>query len=697
LSGGLSLFEAEARLAAQLAAVVVVGFFGRSVANRLAGSLSAMERAVIATIFGLATVVVPLQVLGFAGLLSERWIALLVLLLLIAGALLTVGSTPPATRQRRARAGMLMTPIGMAGAILIPVGGGALMAVPVDWDGLTYHLLLPAQYLQEGRIFPLEPGRPLDLVSFYPQNAELSFAFLMAIARSDLLVTASMVFWTAMAGVVTLLLARDLGAKPASASVAGALSASVPALVSRAASSYVEPLLVFTTVAAILFGRRVLLATSRRERAVCSLLSGLAAGIAAGTKLTGLPFAALLGLLLLLGLALTPRSQSRMGPLWIWLAGCAAPSASWYLRNFLVKGNPLYPAPLAGLPYLERIDLKWEGASVWARRADLAGRDLFGDALFALPPNRSASMTLGSVAPLALGLGAIAVAIAASGFVARIRSRQRGVAVAALIAPAACLALAVTWLATPFWFNIGWFRSQVRLAVPALAVAYALSAMVVERLRPSGGWIAGLGTLAVSLQVAQSGVLKRFEVSAALVGAAVVASTLVASGGALRSLFERRGLRVLAGCVAFAVLLVAQGEREKNRSVTWLASPQREPLARAALEVGELVPERATLAFVADVNYEFLYLLHGSRFDRRVLIEPDPPAALSPDGLTREQWLARLCARGVELLVVSRWLSGREEWPKAEIFAREGGWQLVWESESIRILRPPPNRLTTAF
>lgn len=693
MTGGDGL-ELAWRAALECGGLGAVALLGRAAARRLVPSLPASERAIAGALVGAGVVAVALQGLGFSGGLTSPAIVLLALLLVAGSWALTRRVEPAPSSPSRILAGAGVLPAAVALGVLVLLTGRALARVPIEWDGLTYHLLFPAQYLQEGRIFFLDAGRPLDQTGFYPQNAELTFAYLMALAKSDLLVGVSMVFWTAMAGVATARLARDLGASPASAATAGALAATTPALLSRAATSYVEPLLLFSVLSAILFARRALLARTDPERLAASLLSGVAAGLAAGTKFTALPLALALAALVAVGLAADRRERARWRPLAVWSVAASLPAAGWFLRNLWAKGNPLYPAPFLGLPYLERIDLRWQGASVWVRRTELAAKELFGDALFALPPNRAPSMTLGSVAPLAFGLAAIALLLAAGRFAALARSRRVTEAIAELAVPISLVALVVTWFATPFWRNIGLFRSLVRVAVPAAAVAFAMSASVVERLRPRAGWVALAGTVAVLLQIAQAGVVDRSAPVFVLLGAAWVLTVGLASG-VVRSPRDFAGSRAQAvlrglGVVgALATLVVAESRREVSREATWLAASPQRLFARAAIEGERLIPGRATVAFVADLNYEFLYLFHGRRLERRLRVEPPSIGADALASAQDEAWLPRLCEQGVDLLVISKWLSGRDDWPPAERRAAAAGWPLAWEDDSIRIRRPP--------
>ena len=151
----------------------------RAVAAR-APDLPALDRLLAAAVLGVAGVVCLLQAAGFAGGLGVG--------LALAGLAAVWGLAPqrraglpgpPEVEWRSLGAGL--APAALAAAALLVLLGQALARVPVEWDGLSYHLFFPAHYLQEGRILHLEMGRPIDQAAFYPQNAELTYALLMAL------------------------------------------------------------------------------------------------------------------------------------------------------------------------------------------------------------------------------------------------------------------------------------------------------------------------------------------------------------------------------------------------------------------------------------------------------------------------------------------------------------------------------------
>jgi hypothetical protein len=221
----------------------------------------------------------------------------------------------------------------------------------VDYDGWSYHLVFGDVWLQRGA---LENVPQRIWTAGYPANSEVLTTWLMAFTRSDALAGLSSLLPAplAMAGVAGL--ARAFGASRPWAALGGLLFGTTPALVALAGTSYVDASSVAFAVATWWLGLRVF--GGDRARSTLLLL-GIAGGIAIGTKGTNAPLMAPIltaaGLVLLRDLVRAP-SRERVGVVGRLAALClpvVAFGAIWYLKNWLVWGNPLYPfaiGPFAG-------------------------------------------------------------------------------------------------------------------------------------------------------------------------------------------------------------------------------------------------------------------------------------------------------------------------------------------------------------
>lgn len=689
-----------ALVALQLAAAAALVGVALRVVAAIVPTLERAERAVAVGVLAAAAALVLTQGLGFAGALAPLPLALGVALATAAAAASRVRPRP-VEAPLGTRDGAAFAVAGVAALALLPVAARALLTVPTEWDGLTYHLFYPATWLQQESLAPVAFGPPHDQTALYPGNGELVHAFLMAFVRSDLLVAAGMVAFTVLFGVAVAALARAEGASGAAAAAAGALAATTPALASRAASSYVEPLLDFALVAALLLARRALAEPSRAASAAG--LAGLAAGLAAGTKYTALPLAALLGVTLAGGLAFARVGWRRtLSASALYAGGAALAGGAWYVRNLVLTGNPLFPAPWLGLPHLERAGLAWEGSSLADRWRELAQGGLAGDALFALPPARMPAMTLGWAPLVMLPLALAGIALAAREARRDLRRAERGSAIARLLAPAGLVVLAATYVHLPFWDNPGLFRSEVRFAVPATAVAGALAFAALSRWRVRTCAAVALGVAGVLLQVIQGDLLAPLPGLArglALVAPPLAGAALLGALGARLSAPWRRAAPAGALALAALALFAAWAFREAGRERRWLAPGTAfRPFAEAALAAERARPGAATVAWATSSHNEFLALFTGRRLEHRVIAVPVHAGPVEAfryrDGdprrsFERDFWSGALARARPDLLVVSRWRAWRELWPPEDEWAREAGFPLLADLPELRVYEVP--------
>jgi len=156
-------------------------------------------------------------------------------------------------------------------------------------------------------------------------------------------------------------LARSFGADRRPALLAGLLFGMTPALVALAGTSYVDPATTAAVIATWWLGLRLF----RERDGSTALLFGTAAGLAAGTKDTSLFLIAPIVGWVLLAAGWEAITGAQPGALWrrLWSPAarrvvlCVLPlvilGGSWYVKDLLIHGNPLYPiaiGPLPGLP-----------------------------------------------------------------------------------------------------------------------------------------------------------------------------------------------------------------------------------------------------------------------------------------------------------------------------------------------------------
>ncbi len=307
-----------------------------------------------------AGAVVIQAALGMALMLMLAWLAALggllnqatAWLLCAAGVVLAAMQLVPSqTRQR-----LMLTRVTLSWWLVLVIPAVGLLAVACccpprtawrveafGYDAVTYHLQIPRQWLQLGRMSPL----PHNVYSYFPNLMEVGFMQLGAMRGSmrDAVLAAQLFHASTgalAAGAVGLLIAKRFGT--AAGFVGAAVLVATPWAVIVASSAYNEMLAMALGASALLL---VLDARGLTWRG--ALAVGLLLGAATMAKLTAGPMLALpIGLIVLL------RPQGRgdaSGQSWsialrhtaVVAVGIVMVLCPYLARNAVWAGNPVFP------------------------------------------------------------------------------------------------------------------------------------------------------------------------------------------------------------------------------------------------------------------------------------------------------------------------------------------------------------------
>ncbi len=252
---------------------------------------------------------------------------------------------PPSLRgrtPRRAPDVATVVSFVIAAAAVVHFAGGVRLRLSTGmtgFDSTWYHGPFAAGFFQSGSTMDLHFIAPQFLAWFYPANSEIFHAAGMLAFGRDLLSPLLNLGWFVGCLLAAWCIGRPYRVAPWSLGL-GAIALSVPALADQAGEARNDIVGIFFLLAAAAVALNAWAARDEGEEGLSTgafLVTGLAAGLAAGTKLNFLLPAAVL----VLGLVvIAPRGRR-------WRALAAAGLAAlagggyWYLRNLVHSGNPL--------------------------------------------------------------------------------------------------------------------------------------------------------------------------------------------------------------------------------------------------------------------------------------------------------------------------------------------------------------------
>lgn len=589
--------------------MLAAGTLGAVLARRLVPDWSGAPLALAALVAGVASLVLVAMVVGLPGLLSA-WVVTIALGLL---ALIISRFLPLPELGEGAQAGRGDAAPGVLSVVAsVPVVLAVAAAISASWErvgtGMTgfdstwYHGPIAAELIRTGETFALHLTSPQFLTWFYPHGSELIHAVAGSAWGGDPPSLGLNLFFLAGCLVAAWVIARPWGQVAGPVSIAGVAavigcSVAFADQFGEARNDLAGSFFLLAGVALLVSGR-----TSERDRWGPALLVGLAAGLAAGTKLNFVPAA----FVLILAPALLAARDRRPRLLVATLGGAVLTGGFWYFRNLVQSGNPL--------PWTAGDSLL--GVALPGPIQETGGRDpgsVFGYALdgrviseWFLPGFAEAFGVLWPV-PILLALGAVVLAL--------VRPPSPAIRVGGFVV----VAVGVAWLVGPTSASgpdgepLG-FVSGLRYLVPGLAVSLALLGPVVQERSGHLGW-AALGLLvAVSITGFLDLVaLGRAEVVIlALTAAAAGVAFLYGSSTRVRSL--SRGSLTAVAAVAVLVLVVVGYEVNSRYERERYAAPAFTVpgLDRAFAWAREAGP--GSIATTATRSYPF----RGAGLDRRV-------------------------------------------------------------------------------
>jgi hypothetical protein len=370
----------------QLVLVVFpIGFAAYRLRRRVLPEWEGAPGRLVETIVGVAIVIWLSEVLGTFGLFYAG--TLIVAALLVAGTVAfwpagpaAAGDPPPPARQEGVPPTTSPTGESVWSLLLMVLVIGATVfsyAVTTkhaldrgvfNFDSLWYHLPFAVDMVQTHSVVGMHHVETVFTNWFYPQNSELLHGVGILLTGRDTLSLFLNLGWLAVAFLAAYCVGRPYGRGAVSA-IAAAILLECHTLVVRDPGAAKNDLM----AAALLLASIAILveAWAQAHRSVVPFAphtckrnhemekwalaaAGLAAGLAAGTRVTGLAMA---GALTVAVLVLAGPGR-RWGAAGWWFLPALLGGGFWYLRNLVVAGNPIPEVEKLGpisLPHPERL------------------------------------------------------------------------------------------------------------------------------------------------------------------------------------------------------------------------------------------------------------------------------------------------------------------------------------------------------
>ena len=216
-----------------------------------------------------------------------------------------------------------------------------LFSYPSSWDGNAYHLPLAVKFLQSDSLSKVPPIWHFSM----PSNADALFSYFSTF-RIPKLLNFSQIFL--LFGLIIWSLdfnRKYLKLNKSASLMATIILLSMPAIFQGVFSHYVD----FFGAVFLYFSitNALLLLTDNGELHIkYFFLSGLFYGISVGTKLTFIVFSPVVGLILLYAIYLQRKDlclKNFLKALFAFIFGFILLSCFWYVRNYCLFNNPLYP------------------------------------------------------------------------------------------------------------------------------------------------------------------------------------------------------------------------------------------------------------------------------------------------------------------------------------------------------------------
>ena len=309
------------------------------------GEMPFRWQVLLGAALGIGFTALLVLILGLAGLLHrELWIGILAVLALLGLIRLRhFSNREPSNPRSPAKASyswLLLAPFLVLALLAAANAPGVLWREEgYGYDILEYHLALPKEYVQEGRI----TYAPHNVYANFPANVEMLYLLAMVVHGDvyDIGTTANFIhlFLAVLAVYAAWVMGREWSPAAGLASAVGL--GTVGWLAYLCGLAYVENGLLFFGGASLAAVVRAASLSSVAAQRRWLIVAGLLAGLACGCKYTGV---AMVAIPIALGLLFLVRGiRQSITAVAVYSLACAITFSPWLVKNAAMTGNPVFP------------------------------------------------------------------------------------------------------------------------------------------------------------------------------------------------------------------------------------------------------------------------------------------------------------------------------------------------------------------
>jgi hypothetical protein len=228
-------------------------------------------------------------------------------------------------------------------------------------DDLSYHMTVVAQWFKDQHL----SLAPMNYHAYFPINAELLTLWAILPFGRDGMVFLTGIYWMAMMVWVAGEIVFAVSHEKMPAFFAGAMLLTTSTLVAATHSCCANDLAPVVCILAAFWLIHIGKPNLCREFWAVGLLASLLAGMAVGMRVAYAPACIFIGLFLLFRTRFSTCHLLRMV---IFIFGLIISGGFWYIRNYLLTGNPVFPAQVG--PFSGPFDLVSQASTRLISKAD---------------------------------------------------------------------------------------------------------------------------------------------------------------------------------------------------------------------------------------------------------------------------------------------------------------------------------------